>query len=106
MQNLFDDIPTNLNEELLQTLAQTDGVRIERIVSNGQASAEGFWYDQDQAEFVVVIQGAARLQLLEPDEVIEMKAGDFINIDAHRKHRVDWTDTDQPTIWLAIHYRD
>ena len=72
-------------------------------VSHGHKSPEGFWFDQDQNEWVLLIAGAARLQF--EDETVEMKAGSFVNIPAHRRHRVDWTDPDQPTIWLAIHYQ-
>jgi cupin 2 domain-containing protein len=103
MSNLFSNIPSNLPEELIETLIQSDGVRIERIVSHGHASPEGFWYDQDEQEWVVVLQGAARLQL--EDRTVNLGPGDHINLPAHTKHRVEWTTTDQPTIWLAIFYK-
>lgn len=100
--NLFTDLPPHLPDELFTTLLEATDVRIERIVSRGHASPEGFWYDQDRHEWVVVLKGAARLRF--EDEVIEMKPGDFMNIPAHRKHRVEWTPPDEPTIWLAVHY--
>src|SRR3982074_3083956 len=100
--NLFVDLPQHLPDELAQTLLDAANVRIERIVSNGHASPEGFWYDQDQHEWVVVLKGAARLRF--GDETVEIKPGDFINIPAHEKHRVEWTTPDEPTIWLAVHY--
>ena len=100
--NLFTDLPPNLPNELVQTLLTAANVRIERIVSHGHASPEGFWYDQGQHEWVVVLKGAARLQF--EDGVVEMKLGDFVNIPAHKKHRVEWTTPDEPTIWLAIFY--
>jgi len=87
----------------METLIQSDGVRVERIVSHGHASPEGFWYDQYEHEWVVVLQGAARLQL--EDKTIELGPGDYINLPAHTKHRVEWTTLDQPTIWLAIFYK-
>ena len=102
MANLFSDLPQNLPNELLTTLLEATNVRIERIVSHGHASPEGFWYDQDQHEWVVVLTGAARLRF--EDETVEMKPGEFINIPAHKKHRVEWTTPDEPTIWLAVHY--
>jgi cupin 2 domain-containing protein len=102
--NLFADIPPNLTDEQFTTLLDAANVRIERIVSHGHASPEGFWYDQDQHESVVVLKGAARLRF--EDETIELKPGDFIAIPAHKKHRVDWTTPDEPTIWLAVHYGD
>ena len=103
MPNLFSTIPSNHPAELFETLIQTDSVRIERIVTLGQSSPKGFWYDQDEHEWVVVLQGAARLQL--EDRTIELGPGDYINLPAHTKHRVQWTTNDQPTIWLAIFYK-
>jgi cupin 2 domain-containing protein len=100
--NVFADLPANLPDELVTTLLEAADVRIERIVSHGHASPEGFWYDQPQHEWVIVLKGAARLQF--EDEVLEMGPGNFVNILAHRKHRVEWTTPDEPTIWLAVHY--
>ena len=100
--NFFSAIPEELPEELTTVLRAGEGVRIERIVSHGHSSPPGFWYDQDQAEWVLVLQGAARLQF--EDRVLEMRPGDFVNIPAHQKHRVAWTTPDEPTIWLAVHY--
>ncbi|MFO0975446.1 MAG: cupin domain-containing protein [Planctomycetaceae bacterium] len=100
--NIFDDIPHNMPAEVVQTLLLADDVRIERIVSHGHASPADFWYDQSQDEWVIVLTGAARLQF--EDGGVEMKVGDFIHIPAFRKHRVDWTTPDEPTIWLAVFY--
>jgi len=102
--NLFADLPAHLPDELFATLLDAADVRIERIVSHGHASPEGFWYDQDQHEWVVVLKGAARLRF--EDGTVEMKPGDFVNIPAHRKHRVEWTTPGEPTIWLAVHYEE
>ncbi|HEY7116647.1 MAG TPA: cupin domain-containing protein [Tepidisphaeraceae bacterium] len=101
--NLFDGLPTDVPEELVQTLLTTGRVRIERIVSHGHASAAGFWYDQADHEWVLLVAGAARLRF-EGDEPFDMMPGSYVNIPAHRRHRVEWTDLDRPTIWLAIHY--
>ena len=101
---LFADLPARLPADLIGTLLEAANVRIERIVSHGHASPEGFWYDQEQHEWVVVLKGAARLRF--EDETVEMRPGDFVNIPAHRKHRVEWTTPDEPTIWLAVHYGD
>lgn len=100
--NLLSQIPATLPDELITTLLEADNIRIERIVSHGQTSPENFWYDQDQDEWVMLVKGAARLQF--QNEAIEMTAGDFVNIPAHRRHRVEWTDPDQLTIWLAVFY--
>lgn len=102
MPNLFSRLPTDLADEITETLLDDESVRIERIVSHGQASPEGFWYDQDQHEWVVVLRGAATLRF--ENDIIEMKSGDFVHIPAHRRHRVEWTIPDEPTIWLAVFY--
>ena len=102
LTNLFADLPARLPDELVTTLLEAADVRIERIVSHGHASPEGFWYDQDRHEWVIVLKGKARLCF--KDEVVEMNPGDFVNIPAHRKHRVEWTTLDEPTVWLAVHY--
>ena len=102
MNSLFADLPSQLSDELITILIDAANVRIERIVSHGHSSPEGFWYDQDQHEWVVVLKGSARLRF--EDETLEMKPGDFVNIPAHKKHRVEWTTPDEPTIWLAVFY--
>jgi cupin 2 domain-containing protein len=104
MKNLFSNIPDDLADELLETLLDAESVRIERIVSHGHASPEGFWYDQEQHEWVVVLRGAARLQFDDDDKLVEMRPGDYVNIPAHKRHRVEWTIPDAPTVWLAVHY--
>ena len=105
LTNLHADIPAELPEELVETLLREPGLRIERIVSLGHASPEGFWYDQRDGELVLLVKGAARLRF-EGQEPIELQPGSFVNIPAHRRHRVEWTDPDHPTIWLAVHYGD
>jgi len=101
--NLFDEIPDKLPEELFQVLLGTPGVRIERIVSRGHSSPEGFWYDQENHEWVLLLSGAARLTF-EGEPPMELRPGTFVNIPAHRRHRVEWTTPAEPTIWLAVHY--
>ena len=103
VDNIFANLPATLPRELFRTLLATPVVRIELIVSQSHASPDGFWYDQETSEWVVVLQGAARLRF-EGDEALEMTSGSFVNIPAHKRHRVDWTAPDQQTIWLAIHY--
>jgi cupin 2 domain-containing protein len=101
--NLFTDLPPQVTAELAETLLEAAAVRIERIVSHGHASPEGFWYDQAQHEWVVLLTGAAVLRF--EDASVEMRPGDFVNIPAGRKHRVEWTAPNVPTVWLAVHYR-
>jgi cupin 2 domain-containing protein len=92
-----------LPTELVTTLLEAADVRIERIVSHGHASPDGFWYDQDRNEWVLVLTGAAKLRF--EDETLEIGPGDFVNIPAQKKHRVEWTTPDEPTVWLAVHYK-
>ncbi len=101
--DLLRDLPSDLPEELVETLAESESVRIERIVSTGHASPEGFWYDQPQREFVLVVQGRARLEFDDGDP-LELEPGGWTDIPAHRRHRVAWIDPDEPTVWLAIHF--
>jgi cupin 2 domain-containing protein len=101
--NLLADLPGWLPHELTETLLSSANFRIERIVSLGNASPEGFWYDQETHEWVLLVRGAARLSF-EGEEPVELVPGSFINIPAHQRHRVDWTDPNQPTVWLAIYY--
>jgi cupin 2 domain-containing protein len=101
--NLLRDLPDARKGEAIDQLAASDTVRIERIVSHGQASPEGHWYDQDEAEFVLVLSGAARLRFAD-GEVIVLGPGDCVDIAAHRRHRVEWTDATRPTVWLAVYY--
>ena len=102
--NLFASIPNKLPNEVCETLAKSAHVRIERIVSHGHASPAGFWYDSEQAEWVAVLRGSAVLRFEDHDHPVKMQPGDFINIPAHRRHRVEWTTPEEPTVWLAVHY--
>ncbi len=104
--NLFHEIPPQLPKELITALLSSGDVRIERIVSHGHSSPEGFWYDQHDAEWVVVLRGAARLQFEDETSPTELRSGDFLLIPSHRKHRVEWTTPDEPTIWLAVFLGD
>lgn len=100
--SLFAELPPHLPDEFVSTLLEDASVRIERIVSQGHTSPPDFWYDQDQHEWVMVLKGAARLRFEEG--IVDMKPGDFVNIPAHTKHRVEWTTSEEPTIWLVVHY--
>ena len=104
MDNVLDNLPASLPEELVETLLTGGQFRLERIVSRGHASPPDFWYDQAEPEWVVVLAGAARLRFDDGGQV-ELAPGSCVNIPARRRHRVEWTDADRPTVWLAIHYR-
>lgn len=102
--NLFQlsvDLP---DEELVEPLLEDRGVLIERIVSTGQVTPEGEWYDQDRDEWVALLQGEARLRYAD-GRVVQLRTGDHVLIPAHDRHRVDYTSTDPPCIWLAVHAR-
>ena len=103
MNNIFDAIPDNLETEVFNTLIDSNGVKIERIVSKGHKSPESGWYDQDVNEWVLVLKGEATL-LFSDGSSIKMKTGDFIDIPAHKKHKVEWTDPKIETTWLAVYY--
>jgi cupin 2 domain-containing protein len=102
--NLFADVPRRLADEEITTLLASTAVRIERIVSHGQASPPGFWYDQPQAEWVIVLAGRAELAFEGDAATTRMERGDWLHIPAHRRHRVAWTDPTEATIWLAVHH--
>jgi len=105
MENVFMDLPQDASREDVTTLVEEGSVRIERIVSTGQASPPGFWYDQDWAEWVIVLGGSAQLRFEGEAAARDLRTGDYLHIPAHARHRVEWTHPDEPTIWLAVHYR-
>ena len=100
---MFGHIPPCLPTEVFETLAHKGAVRIERILSHGQATPEGEWYDQDQDEWVLLLAGSAGLLFEGEPEPRRLTAGDYLMIPARRRHRVAWTSTDETTIWLAVH---
>ena len=104
MRNIYSDIPAIMKEELTEVILQSPHFRIERIISHGQCSPEGFWYDQDDNEWVVLLRGHAVLRFDNQSEPVLLNPGDFIHIDKHVRHRVESTDPDQDTVWLAVFY--
>jgi cupin 2 domain-containing protein len=100
--NLLIDLPDARAAEIVETLLAAPDLRIERIVSLGQASPDGFWYDQPEAEWVLLLAGAARLRFADEVEPRTLGPGDYVHITAHRRHRVEWTDPERPTVWLAV----
>ena len=103
--NLLFPLPDASAAERVETLLWGPDLRIERIVSFGQASPSGFWYDQTEGEFVLLLAGAARLRFADEPEPRSLGPGDWIDIAPHRRHRVDWTDPATATVWLAVSYR-
>ena len=94
-----------MKKELFQTLLNKRSLKIERIISTGQATAEGKWLKNRRNEWVILLQGAARLRFLKNNRLVKIKAGSHLLIPANEIHRVDWTDPKQETIWLAVYYK-
>lgn len=101
--NIYRDLPIAQPLEEFRTLFQQDRLRIERIVSHGQASPPGFWYEQPQTEWVLLLRGRASLRFADEPGLLVLEPGDFLAIAPHRRHRVESTDPHGPTLWLAIH---
>ncbi|MGA9115142.1 MAG: cupin domain-containing protein [Bacteroidota bacterium] len=99
--NIFAGIPPAQEEEHLQVLLCSGAHRIERIVSRGHISPPGFWYDQETAEWVMVLGGEAVLEF--PTGSVRMGPGDYLFLPPRTKHRVAWTDPSRDTLWLAVH---
>lgn len=104
MANIFSSIPSDrLDHEFFEELLRHKNIKIERIISRGHASPEHGWYDQEEHEWVIVLEGSGTI-LFETGKEVTLKKGDYLNIPSHTKHRVTRTDPDAHTIWLAIHY--
>lgn len=103
LNNIFELLPKELDAEVFEDILQNDNIKVQRIVSKGQASPTSDWYDQDKDEWVIVLQGEAII-IEEDGSEHHLVAGSYLNIPAHSRHRVKWTMPDIETIWLAIHY--
>ncbi len=104
--NILAQLPSPGGEELFYEILRRPGVRIERIVSSGQVTPEGEWYDQDWDEWVLLLAGSARLLLEGEGEARLLGSGDYLFLPAHCRHRVEWTDPQVQTVWLAVHLAD
>jgi cupin 2 domain-containing protein len=103
--NIFSNIPKDIPQEIFEEIMTGRNCKIERIISKGHATPEGQWYDQDKNEWVILLKGNAVLLFEGNDIPFKLQPGDYINITAHMKHRVEWTDQTEETIWLAINYK-
>jgi len=101
--NIFAAIPQRLDQELVEILLENKDLSVERIISKGHTSPVSGWYDQSTNEWVMVLKGEAVITF-EDEPEIKLVAGSYIDIAAHKKHRVSWTDPNNETIWLAVHY--
>jgi len=102
-QNIFACLPIDIGHEHFETLLQSADFKLERIISHGQATVEGGWCDQDHAEWVLLLKGSAGL-LIEGEAARVLVAGDYLYLPAHKRHRVEWTQAEGETIWLALHH--
>lgn len=105
LNNLFDDLTTPQAQERFDDLLTRPGLRIERIVSTGQCSPPDFWYDQDEGEWVMVLSGSAGVRLEGEAQERVLRPGDFLDIPARCRHRVEWTSCEETTVWLAVFYK-
>ena len=103
VRNIYANMPFDQSIEHIETLHLGKCFKLERIVSHGQATASGEWYDQGHAEWVLLLKGSAGL-LVEGGEVRRLMPGDCIHLPAHCRHRVEWTQAEEETIWLALHH--
>ncbi len=101
--NFFSAIPADLSDEIFEEIINNKSLKLERIVSRGHATPDGEWYNQEKNEWVMLLKGSAGL-LVEGEEIMNLKPGDYVFLPAHVRHRVEWTDPEQETIWLALHY--
>ena len=101
--NIWRNLPAALPDEVTEILAETGNIRIERITSNGQATPEGEWYDQERDEWVLLLAGSAGLLIEGENGPRVLNPGDYLMIPAHCRHRVAWTGTQEKTVWLALH---
>jgi cupin 2 domain-containing protein len=99
--NLFVTPSSAADGEQTDILLSAGPFRLERIVSFGTASPQGFWYEQGRPEWVLLARGRARLAF-EGDEPVELETGDYVLIPAGVRHRVEGTSSD--AIWLALHF--
>ncbi|MEZ8009752.1 MULTISPECIES: cupin domain-containing protein [Vibrio] len=104
MSNIYSNVPSSIPDEIFNDIITTENVRIERIISHGHRSPEQSWYDQDENEWVMVLEGQGVIEF-EDGRVVTLSKGDYINIAAREKHKVVGTDRDVVTIWLAVFYR-
>jgi cupin 2 domain-containing protein len=103
--NLFSKIPDDFKDEMFQTLLITDLFRLERIVSSGQATPPGEWCGQETNEWVILLKGRAGLLFDGEGEIRILRPGDYVHIPARKRHRVEWTEAGETTVWLALHYK-
>jgi cupin 2 domain-containing protein len=103
VSNIFADLPPEKTEEFFQDILKSGNFHLERIVSHGERSPDGFWYDQEENEWVLLLTGSAELSFADGRR-ISLLPGDHLLIPRHVRHRVERTDTTQNSVWLALHF--
>ncbi len=104
LKNIFSNIPKDIPKEIFEEIVSVENCKIQRIISKGHSTPDDQWYDQDKDEWVILLQGSAGLLFEGVDNPINLQPGDYFHIPAHVKHRVEWTDNNIETIWLAVRY--
>lgn len=99
--NLLKNLPQAYGEESVDLLLNQAGVRLERIVSHGEASPPGFWYDQTEDEWVLLLRGSGEIAFADGRRTV-LGSGDHLFIPAHCRHRVEKTAPHEATVWLAL----
>ena len=103
-RNIFRNIPEKISDEIFEKILENNNVRIERIISKGHSTPKDFWYDQEENEWVILLKGSAEILFKNNSVIIHLKEGDYLNINSHVKHRVEYTDPNIETIWLVVFY--
>lgn len=103
-KNIFAGLPENMPEEIFESIIESKDFLLEKIISDGHNSPQNFWYDQEKNEFVMLMRGSAKI-IYDDGKSFSLSAGEYLIIPAHQKHRVEETDKNQKTIWLALHYK-
>lgn len=106
VKNLLGNFPDASQQECIEDLVKDKAIHIERIVSKGQASPLDFWYDQEEEEWVLLLTGSAGLRFESSSEIIKMTPGDSLHIPPHTKHRVEWTEENTETVWVAVSWKN
>ncbi len=104
--NFFSKLTIDSGNEIFEILAENNYVMIERITSFGQSTPKGEWYDQDTNEWVILLQGSAGIIFDGEPTIHLLNPGDYMLIPAHKRHRVEFTDKYNPSLWLAVHFKD
>jgi cupin 2 domain-containing protein len=102
--NIFENILTDAENERIEVIANNENIVIERIISYGNVTPEGYWYNQDKNEWVLLLTGEAKLEFRD-NKTVDLKAGDYIMIAAHQEHRVVYTSKEPNCVWLAFHFK-